>query len=310
MGFDPEKARQYRAWSQHVGAQGAGGFGGAEDLGGMGSFGGFGGLGDIFGDVFGGGRRGRGRQPRPAPGANVTADISVELLDALRGAELELRANLPKPCATCGGSGRAPSAAQAPCSQCGGSGVLSIGGANVRISCPACGGTGKAQHLSCATCGGRGAVYEPTRLKVRIPKGVQDGGRIRLKGKGEPGVNGGPPGDLILTVHVREHPLLRRKGDDLYLTVPITVPEAIRGGQIEVPTLEGSVRLTIPPGSQSGQRLRLRGKGAPRPRGQGRGDLYVELSIRVPKGSPKAAEQAADLLEKAYSEDVRADLRL
>lgn len=310
MGFDPEKARQYRAWSQNMGGgRGPGGFG-PGGFGGVGGGGGFGGLGDIFGEVFGGRGGSRRRRPRPAPGANVTAEIQVELLDALRGTELDLRANLPSPCSTCAGTGRAPNVAQAPCSQCGGSGTLTIGGGNVRISCPACGGSGKAQHLACPTCGGRGARYEASHLKVHIPKGVPDGGRIRLAGKGEPGVHGGPPGDLILTVHVREHPLLRRKGDDLYLSLPITVPEAIHGAQIQVPTLDGSVKLTVPPGSQSGQRLRLRGKGAPRPRGGARGDLYVELSIRVPKAPSEDCLDAAESLQPFYGEDVRADLRL
>jgi molecular chaperone DnaJ len=324
MGFDPEKARQYRAWSQNFGRGGGagGGFGGAagagggfQDVGGFGGFGGFGGLGDIFGDVFGGGggagpgqKRGR-RSPRPQRGADVTSAITVDLLDALRGTEIEFRGNLPSACNTCGGSGRSPTAQRSACRQCGGSGNLQVGG-NMRISCPACGGSGQEQHLACETCGGRGAVYQPSRIKVKIPKGVPDGGKIRLGGKGEPGIHGGPAGDLILTVNVRPHPKLRREGSDLYLTVPITVPEAVEGGPVEVPTLDGSVRLTVPPGSQSGQRLRLKGKGAPQPRGQGRGDLYVELSVRVPESIDPSAKEAVEKLAPLYEKDVRADLTL
>jgi molecular chaperone DnaJ len=276
-----------------------------------GGFGDFGGLGDLFGDFFGGGmgsRGGRERKGRPQRGADVSSEIQVELLDALMGQEIELNASLPNACPSCQGSGRSERASGQPCRQCGGSGSMSIGGANLNIACPACGGSGKAQSLACETCAGRGAVYSPTHIKVRIPRGVPDGGTIRLTGRGEPGIRGGPPGDLLLTVHVGEHPALRRKDDDLYLTLPITVPEAVKGAQVEVPTLEGSVRLTIPPGSQSGQRLRLKGKGAPHPRGGGRGDLYVELSIKVPKGA--AAKAAAESLSELYTADVRADLKL
>lgn len=311
MGFDPEKARQYRAWSQNVGGPRRGRAGGEPGF--SGGFGDFGGLGDLFGDFFGGGggaRGGRERPGRPQPGADVTSEIEVDLMDALRGQEIELRANLPSECPTCKGSGRSPSASPQPCRQCGGSGSLAIGGANLRIACPACGGSGKAQTLACESCAGRGAVYRPTHIKVRIPRGVPDGGTIRLSGRGEPGIRGGPAGDLLLTVHVGEHPSLRRRGDDLYLTLPITVPEAVQGAQVEVPTLDGAVRLTLPPGSQSGQRLRLRGKGAPHPRGSGRGDLYVELSIKVPEKAPPEAAEAAETLGKHYARDVRADLKL
>lgn len=314
MGFDPEKARQYRAWSQNMGGSRQRGAGGeAGPRGGFGGFGDFGGLGDLFGDFFGGGAGGRGgreRQARPQRGADVSSEIEVELMDALRGQEIELRANLPAECPTCHGSGRSPHASPQPCRQCGGSGNLAIGGANLRIACPACGGSGKAQALACESCAGRGAVYRPTHIKVRIPRGVPDGGTIRLGGRGEPGIHGGPAGDLLLTVHVREHPTLRRRGDDLYLTVPITVPEAMEGAQVEVPTLEGAVRLTIKPGSQSGQQLRLRGKGAPHPRGSGRGDLYVELSIRIPGERSAESTAAAEELGKHYATDVRADLKL
>ncbi len=311
MGFDPEKARQYRAWSQNFGGGGPGpGPGSGGPAGGFGGFGGFGGLGDIFGDVFGGGGGPRARSPRPQRGSDVSSAITVDLMDALRGTEIEFRGNLPAACDACHGSGRAPHAEQTACRQCGGSGTLAIGGGNLRIACPACGGSGKAQALACPACGGRGAVYQPTRIKVRIPKGVSNGGKIRLGGKGEPGIHGGPAGDLILTVHVREHPVLRREEDDLYLTLPITVPEAIKGAQVEVPTLSGAVRITVPAGSQSGQRLRLRGKGAPRPRGGGRGDLYVELSVRVPSALPSEAEAAVDQLEAAYDGDIRSDVTL
>jgi DnaJ-class molecular chaperone len=148
----------------------------------------------------------------------------------------------------------------------------------------------------------------PSRLKVRIPAGIADRGKIRLAGQGGPGINGGPPGDLYLEVHVRPHPLVRREGDDLVMPLPLTVSEASAGATISLPTFDGAVRLKIPPGTQSGRKLRLRGKGVPHLRGGGRGDLYVEARVVVPTG-PGAAE-AAQALDAYYGGDVRADLRL
>ena len=155
-------------------------------------------------------------------------------------------------------------------------------------------------------------MAERTRLKLKIPAGIADGGKIRLAGKGEPGIHGGPPGDLYIAIQLQPHPLLTREGDDLFLKLPITVPEATLGATVEIPTLEGAVRLKIPPGSQSGQRLRLREKGAPNPRGGRRGDLYAELSVRVPDpgDDDPAIRDAVSALEAFYSGDVRGDLRL
>jgi len=272
MGFDPEKARQYRAYSSHLGGGrgGGGGFGGGFGQGG----GGLGGLGDIFGQFFGGRGGGGARARRPQAGANVATSLTIDLLESLRGAEIELNANLPSPCTTCSGS----------------------------------------EALACHTCGGRGATYQPTQLKVRIPAGVVDGGKIRLGGKGEPGIHGGPPGDLLITVHLRPHPFLRREDNDLYLTLPITVVEAVGGATLEVPTLNGAINMKIPPGSQSGQRLRVRGKGAPSPRGGERGNLYVELAIQVPdqldEATQKATVEAAKQLAPFYTTDVREKLTL
>jgi molecular chaperone DnaJ len=304
FGFDPEKARQYRAWGAQAGpaSQGRARSSGTEDV-----FGGFGGLGDLFGDFLGGGR---GQPTRPQAGADAAAEITIDLVDALRGSEIELTASLPKACAACQGTGRAAQSRQSPCRQCGGTGRLAIGGGRLRTTCPACGGSGQAQQQSCDACGGRGATYQHTRLKVRIPAGIADGGKIRLGGKGEPGFRGGPPGDLIIEVHVRPHAALRREGSDLHLTVPITVPEAVLGATIEVPTLEGSVRLKVPAGAQTGQPLRLRGKGAPDPAGGARGDLYVELSVRSPDRIDESTREAARKLESGYAGDVRAELKL
>jgi molecular chaperone DnaJ len=159
----------------------------------------------------------------------------------------------------------------------------------------------------CATCGGTGAIMENVRIKVKIPAGVKPDQKIRLRGQGLPGRDGGPPGDLFITIHVEPHPWLRREGDDLFLEVPVTISEAIFGAKIDVPTLDGSVKLTLPPGSQTGQKLRLKGKGV-----LGKGDLYVTLAVRVPPppAESDAAKKAAAELEKLYKGDVRAALVL
>jgi len=197
------------------------------------------------------------------------------------------------------------------CPACGGTGTRQVGRGmmNMEVPCQTCGGTGQAPGPPCPTCGGSGQVRKPTRLKVKVPAGVTDGARIRLGGKGQPGRQGGRPGDLYLKVSVQPHPRLRREGDNLYMTVPVTVSEAVSGASIDVPTLHGSVKLKVPPHSQSGQKLRLRGKGAPRSNG-GRGDLFVELQVVLPEGETEQLEELAKKLQALYKGDVRRQVRL
>jgi molecular chaperone DnaJ len=177
-------------------------------------------------------------------------------------------------------------------------------------TCARCGGAGRLKAGGCSRCGGSGRVANPERLVARIPPGVDEGSRIRLAGKGAVRTPGGPVGDLYLVVHVRPHPQLERKGKDLFLEVPITVGEALSGATITVPTPSGEVKLKIPPGSQSGQKLRLKGKGVPEAKGQQAGDLYVKLLIQIPAETSERARRAIDLLETCYDENPRKNLRL
>lgn len=325
FGYDEQKAQQYRAYrAAQRGGAGAG-------VGGI-PFGGEGvDLGDLFGEIFGGGRRGgraRGGGPTggipfdlgdltgagaeqagPQRGEDMTAKVVLTLADAVTGTERALLITRPGKCKTCAGQG-----AQGPittCPTCGGSGQARAGMGPLQFSrtCPTCLGSGRAAK-PCGTCGGDGRVEESQRVTVKLPAGVQTGSKVRLAGQGAAGVRGGPPGDLFIETEIEEHPLVRREGDDLYMDLPITVPEAIRGGEVRVPTFTGEVTVTIPPGSQSGRKMRLRGKGVPHLKGGGTGDLYLNLMVTVPPADRPEAKQAAELLERAYPSDVRADVKL
>lgn len=280
-GFDPVRAREYKRW-----ADSGHGFsfrrGAAEEPGGF-----------DFGFEFPrGGRRGGarpgddrgfadilsemfgGEEPLHRAGQDIEHPIEVDLLDALRGTSTAVTVRRPAQCATCKGTGR-------------------VG------------------RRGCTTCGGSGAVETREKLNVRIPAGVGDGSRVRVAGKGGAGANGGKAGDLYFVIRVRPHERIRREGKDLTIEVPITVGEAVRGGSITVPTLSGEVKLKVPPGSQSGQRLRLRGRGAPDPKGGEPGDLYVRLMVQVPTAANvEELQEALAALDRAYRGDPRADLSL
>lgn len=323
LGFDPEKARAYREWRERP-QGGGGGYGSGFEGGGGGGFSSSGfsdfDLEDLLGGMFG--RGGGARRPRsgdfseaePASnsGADAEAELTIDLLDALRGGERELSLNKPVKCSTCGGAGALPVQGDSTCPRCSGRGRINVSQGPLKFEtvCSNCGGSGKLRGPPCASCGGTGARTESVRIKVKIPPGVKDGQKIRLRGQGMPGRNGGADGDLLITIRVAPHPLLRRDGDDLYLEAPITVKEAIYGAKIDVPTLDGSVKLTVPAGSQSGRKLRLKGKGAPIKGGAG--DYYVTLSVRVPEANAEDEEskKAAETLEKSYGGDVRAALKL
>ena len=310
-GFDERKARAFRDYQQSA-RDGGGMFGGPS-----GRSGGLdpGDLGEMFGDLFArrqGARTRRSRQ-EPAAGADVESELSVELRDAVLGAEREVTLSRPHRCATCHGSGHAPGSRARPCTECLGSGEVQHGGGLFRGPCPRCKGQGKLQD-ACVTCRGSGNTEEEAHLKIRVPAGVETGSRIRLPGQGSAGERGGPHGDLYLKLTVRQHPSVRVDGRDLSLDLPITVAEALGGAEVTAPTFEGPVKLKIPPGSQSGRKLRLRGRGLPALRGSSaadapRGDLYVVLQIQLPPDGDEARAAAA-ALEKLYPGDVRRDVRL
>jgi len=229
--------------------------------------------GDVFGGLFGFGQeRGGFRTTKASRGRDIEHDMSVDLISALKGFETELSMQKMKPCPDCRGHGQ----------------------------------IGK----TCSQCGGRGQVLGTEKIRVVIPQGVKDGSRVRVAGKGEPGLNGGQPGHLYLIVHITSHPFLKREGDNLFMDVPVTIGEAMAGGTITIPTIEGQVRVKVPPKSQSGQTLKLKGKGAVNPKTKKNGDLMVKLVIRVPQTDDKEALEAVKKLDGLYKEDLRRDISL
>lgn len=253
-------------------------------------------IGDLLGGLFGGGRRRRGARSAGVRGADLETDVTVSFDEAMSGTTVPVRIEGPAPCETCGGSGAAPGTSPVTCPQCGGTGEILVNQGFFQIGqpCPRCGGTGRAVEKVCPSCHGSGSQRRSRSFKVRVPPGAQDGARIRLAGRGEPGRAGSAPGDLFVRVRVRPHRFFGRKGNDLTVEVPITFPEAALGAHVTVPTLDGPVRMKVPAGTHSGRTFRLRGKGAPR-KGGGRGDLLVTVRIDVPA---KVSKRERELLEQ------------
>jgi molecular chaperone DnaJ len=269
-----------------------------------------GGLGDLFGGLFGGAGPGtaRGRSQAasgPARGQDVETEATLSFEEAVLGVTVPLRMQSPGTCPTCSGSGAKPGTSPHTCAVCGGAGVTSRSQGAFAFSepCRNCRGTGQVIDDPCPTCSGSGITSQTRTITVRIPAGVKDGQRIRLAGKGAPGRRGGPAGDLFVVVHVAEHELFGRKGDDLLLTVPITFAEAALGTTLTVPTLDGTVSLKVPPGTASGRTLRVRGRGAP---GKGRsGDLLVTIEVAVPVRLTPAQRKVIESLAEEMDEDPR-----
>ncbi len=292
---DPEKRKQYDAFGSADGR--AGGFpGGAGnfnfDVGDLSDL--FGGIGDVFG------RGGAGRRQPAGRGADLHAQVSISFEDSLRGIETQIPVEAEAPCRECGGSGAQAGSAPKVCPECKGRGVTveSQGFFGLSHTCPRCHGSGTIIENPCPRCGGSGRERRTRRLKVKIPAGVKDGTQIRLKGKGEPGYGGGPPGDLIVTTRVAESPLYARRGNDLVIEVPVTFADAALGSSVEVPTPEGPVSLKVPAGSESGKLLRIKGRGAPKLRGSGKGDVLARLKIAVPKKPTKKERELLEQLQR------------
>jgi molecular chaperone DnaJ len=257
----------------------------------------FGGAGfsDIFSSIFSGGG-GAGTRRGPQRGRDVEAEVTLDFAHAIQGTTLPLTLRSPGVCDTCHGNGAKPGTTPRTCPQCHGSGLISRNQGSFSFSepCRECQGAGSIVDVKCPECRGTGGVTKNRTINVRFPAGVADGQRIRLTGRGEPGERGGPAGDLYVQVKVRPDDLFGRSGDDLTLTVPITIAEAVLGTDLRVPTLDGSVTLRVPPGTPSGRKLRARGKGVVRRDGQG-GDLIVTIEVQVP---PSVSDEARDALEK------------
>jgi molecular chaperone DnaJ len=241
-------------------------------------------FGDIF-DMFFGGQGGArtAQQAGPARGMDAEAEVEVTLEEAFKGTSRDISLAVPEVCSACGGTGAASGGSQT-CPECrgqGGGGLFGLGG------CSRCGGTGQVVRTPCQGCGGRGQSQRTRRLSVKIPAGVRTGSRVRVGGQGGAGGRGQPAGDLYLNVRVRPDERFTRKGDDLHTEVPISFPEAALGAEVDVPTMKGKVKMTVPPGTSSGQTLRLTGLGIPHLRGGGSGDEYVKIKIAVPKNPSK-----------------------
>lgn len=325
---DPAKRKQYDEARSLFGSgafrPGGGGFGG---MGGTGGFdlgdlfgnattsttSGGGGLGDLLGGLFG---RGRGNGPSAATrsrrGADVETDIRIDFVEAVHGATVPLRLSSPATCETCHGSGARPGTTPRTCPTCDGNGLVtrSQGAFAFSEPCADCRGTGRIVDDPCPDCGGTGTNTKTRPLTVRIPPGVDDGQRIRVPGKGEPGGNGGPNGDLFVRVHVSPHQVFGRSGNDLTLSVPVTFPELALGTTLTVPTLDDDKKVTlkVAPGTRSGRTFRVRNRGIVRRDGRS-GDLLVTVNVEVPqKLTDKAATALANYLDATKDQDPRAEL--
>jgi molecular chaperone DnaJ len=274
-----------------------------------------GGFGDILSNLFGGagqspGRGGVRSRSSEAKGRDLETEVSLTFEQAISGTQVPLSVPTSQPCPTCHGTGAKPGTQPKVCPVCNGRGVeaQSQGIFSISQPCSNCGGSGTVIEDPCPTCNGTGAQRSVRRLRVNIPAGVRDGQRIRLAGKGEPGLRGAGPGDLYVITRVAESPVFKWVGDNIEVEVPLTIPEAIRGAVIEVPTLNATKRLRVPRGTKHGTVQRLRGEGPPRPNGKGRGDLHYRFVIDVPSSLSAEQDDAVDRLSKVMNGNPRARL--
>lgn len=297
---DPQKKRMYDQYG-HEGVSGAGGFGGF-------NAGGFGDINDIFGsvfgDIFGGGFGGAraGGKPRAQRGEDLKVDVELTLEEAFAGKEVPVDYTRLDNCPECDGSGAAPGSARKTCRSCGGSGTVtySQGFFSMRQVCPDCGGRGTVVEKPCSVCRGSGTRRSKEKLTVKIPSGVRTGVTLRVSNGGDIGTNGGGFGDLYVEVHVKPHKIFKREGDDLVIEAKITYPQAVLGGSIKVPTIEGKdVEVDIPKGTQFGSVLKMQGNGMPKLGKKGFGDLLVNVKIDVPK---RPTSRQKELLEELAKE--------
>src|SRR5688572_28335077 len=297
---EAEKRRAYDAYG-HAGVNpqmGMGGEGNPNFGGGFAEA-----FGDIFSDIFGGGQ-GRAGGRNVFRGADLRYNLEVTLEQAARGTETKIRIPAMESCETCKGSGAKPGTQPKQCETCHGQGTvrLSQGFFSIQQTCPQCHGTGKVISDPCGTCRGAGRVKKHKTLSVKIPAGVDQGDRSRLSGEGESGVNGGPPGDLYVVMHLKPHSVFQREGDDLHCEMPISFTQAALGGEIEIPTLDGAAKVKIPPETQSGQVFRLRGKGIKGVRSSYPGDLMCEVVVETPV---RLTDRQKELLRELEDINVR-----
>ncbi len=304
---DPEKKARYDQFGfagvdpNYGAGAGGGAYGGGFD---------FGDLGDIFGSFFGGGFGGGQRRNPNAPqrGESIRASVSIDFTEAAFGCEKEVTLERSEQCSTCGGNGCKPGTTPEICPDCHGSGTVQtrrqtpMGVFASTSPCRKCGGTGRIIHQPCPDCRGSGAVRKRRTIKVSIPAGIDHGQTISLRGQGNAGKNGGPAGDLLITVMVRPHELFRRDGTDVFCEAPITFTQAVLGAELEIPTIDGKVKYSIPEGTQTGTVFRLKGKGIPVLNGRGRGDQYVTVTIETPRNLNREQKDALRKFSEALGE--------
>ena len=310
---DSEKRARYDQFGHagvdpNYGAGGPGGGFGGFDMGDID-------LGDIFGSFFGGGFGGFGgsassRRNGPQKGESLRASLTISFEEAAFGCEKEINLNRTEECEACHGSGAEPGTTAETCPDCRGTGVVRVqqrtGGFafSSTAPCSRCRGTGKIIHTPCKACGGSGSVKKTKRVTVSIPAGIDDGQAISLRGQGNAGKNGGPAGDLIVAVHVKPHPQFHRDGTTVLYEQPVTFFQAAMGAELEIPTIDGKVKYTLPAGTQTGTTFRLRGKGIPELRGRGRGDQYVTIRVQVPTSMNAEQKEALRAFAQAMGENV------
>ncbi|MBQ2028172.1 MAG: molecular chaperone DnaJ [Clostridia bacterium] len=301
---DPDKRARYDQFGFNDPMNGGGGF----DTSGFGGFGGFGDLGDIFSQMFGGGMGSSRRANAPQQGNDLRYDLRISFEEAVFGCEKSFEFYRSELCEDCHGTGAKPGTQPQTCPTCKGSGQVRVqGGFMTTIrTCQTCGGTGKVIKDRCVKCGGTGRVKRKRTATVKVPAGIDNGQTIVMNGQGEPGINGGPNGDLYIVITVRPHKLFRRDGTNLYLDMPISFPTAALGGEIDIPTLKGTVKYTVPEGTQNDTEFRLRGKGVPQVRSSYVGDLIVRVRVEVPtRLSDKQKELLRQLDESSTGKEYK-----
>jgi molecular chaperone DnaJ len=264
---------------------------------------------DIFSQIFSRGER-EAASEGPEKGSDIEYRMHLSFWDAIQGTQVRITVAHEEACSTCRGTGTTGGPAVS-CTGCGGTGKATrqVGAMRFAMTCPQCGGSGK-QRRPCSSCHGTGSIRRPETFEVRIPPGVDTGSRVRVPGKGNAGIQGGPPGDLFIVTEVEPHPVFERKGDNIYVKLPVTITEAALGAKVEVATIDGMSTIKIPPGTQSGQKLRLRGKGTPSLReSQLRGDQFVEVQVMVPHVADERTKEILRELARLNPEDPRKDLK-
>lgn len=306
---DPDKKNKYDRFG-HAGVDPNAGFGGAGGFGGFGGAGGFEDIFDIFGNMFGGGGGySQSRRNGPRKGSDLQQSVTITFEEAAFGTKKQIHLNKYVECETCKGTGAAPGTSKKTCDKCGGTGQIKtsqktpFGTFQSASPCDKCGGTGQINESPCKDCGGTGRVRKSVTISVDIPAGVDNDSVVSIRGQGEPGVNGGPAGDLYIVVRVKPHKMFRRKGNDLWLDMPISFDQAALGADIIVPTLDGKVSYKVPAGTQPDTVFRLKGKGVPSVKTGRKGDLYVKVILEIPTKLNGKQKKAIEAMAKEVKED-------